>query len=282
MRLRTLLVLTGLCAFAAACGSPSPGPAPEPAPPTAQAGKSGAPDGAAVWEAYRRAAGGDALARVRSIRLTGFAVDPTENGNRRLVIEAASPARYRQRETPTTSRANSIRTLVGYDGTRGWWAGNAILGGDGLAEDAETRNRTITAAGRQAYINTMAGLFPLWLQESGLTLTPIGTITDGEDRGDTAVQITADDTPVGRLILDAVTHLPVRLVVPYLRSIRTDGGEYTVSFHEYRDVGDGVLLPHRITRDRSSTSNVVVQWMVRAYQINPELPATTFEPPKRR
>jgi hypothetical protein len=281
MRLRTLLVLIGLCA-SAACGSPTPAPAPAPAPLTGEAGAAGAEDGAALWEAYRRAAGGDALGRIRSIRLTGFAVDPTEAGNRRLVIEAASPARYRQRETPTTSKGSNIRTLVGYDGAKGWWAGNALLGGDGLAEDAETRTRATTAAGRQAYINTVAGLLPLWLQESGLTLTPLGPIKDGEDRGDAAVQLTADGTPVGRLILDASTHLPVRLVVPYLRSIRPDGGEYTISFHEYRDVGDGVLLPHRITRDKSSTSNVVVQWMVRAYQINPELAPTTFEPPARR
>jgi hypothetical protein len=235
-----------------------------------------------VWDAYRRAAGGDALGRVRSVRFTGFAVDPIERSNRRLVIEAAAPARYRQRETPTTSRGSTIRTLVGYNGTTGWWAGNTLLGGEGLAEDVDTRNRTIAAAGRQAYINTMAGLFPLWLQESGLTLTPIGAITDGEDRGAAAIQITADGTPVGRLVMDATTHLPKRLVVPYLRSIRPDGGEYTISFHDYRDVGDGVLLPHRITRDKNATSNVVIQWMIRAYQINPELSATTFEPPARR
>jgi len=275
MRLRPLLVLTGLCTFAA-CGSPTP--APVPAPPTTQA----AATGADIWEAYRRAAGGEALGRVRTLRVNGFAVDPTEQGNRRLVIEAGAPARYRQRETPTTSRASSIRALVGYNGTTGWWAGNTVLGGEGLAEDAETRNRTITAAARQAYINTMAGLFPLWLQESGLTLTTIGAITDGEDRGATAIQITAEGAPVGRLIMDATTHLPKRLVVPYLRSIRADGGEYTISFHEYRDVGDGVQLPHRITRDKNATSNVVIQWMIRAYQINPELPATTFEPPPRR
>lgn len=268
-----LLVLTGLCAFAA-CGSPTPAPVP----PTTHA----AAEDPTVWEAYRRAAGGDALGRVRSLRVTGFAVDPTERGNRRLVIEAAAPSRYRQRETPTTSRGSTIRTLVGYNGTNGWWAGNTLLGGEGLSEDVETRNRTITAAGRQSYINTMAGLMPLWLQDSGLTLTTIGAITDGEDRGATAIQITAEGAPVGRLVMDATTHLPRRLVVPHLRSIRADGGEYTISFHEYRDVGDGVQWPHRISRDKTGTSNVIIQWMIRAYQINPDLPATTFEPPARR
>ena len=274
MRLRPLLVLTGLCVMAA-CGSPAPTPqgAPSPQAPV---------EGTAVWDAYRRAAGGEALARVRRVRLTGFAVDPTEGGNRQLVIEAEAPARYRQRETPISSRGSSVRTLVGYNGTTGWWAGNTLLGGEGLSEDADTRNRTIAAAGRQSYINTMAGLFPLWLEESGLTLTTIGAVQDGEDRGATAVQITGEGTPLGRLIMDPVTHLPRRLVVPYLRSIRPEGGEYSIAFHEYRDVGDGVQLPHRISRDKSGTSHIIIQWMIRAYQINPELPATTFEPPPRR
>jgi hypothetical protein len=273
MRLRSLLVLTGLLTLNA-CGTPSSTPVPPPA--------TAVTAGTDVWAAYRRAAGGDALTRIRTIRATGFAVDPTEKGNRRLVIEAGAPARYRQRETPTSARGSNIRTLVGFDGTTGWWAGNTILGGEAMSEDAALRQRAITAAGQQAYINVMSGLMPLWLQDAGLTFTTIGTIPDGEDRGDTAVTIAADGTAVGRLVLDADTHLPRRIVVPYLRSIRPEGGEYTMSFDEYRDVGDGVLLPHRISRTKSAVSKLLINWVIRSYQINPELPATTFDPPKRR
>lgn len=230
---------------------------------------------AADLTAYVKAAGGDALLRVRGFRATGVAIDPADRGNRRLVIEAAHPARYRQRESPMGREGLDIRTLIGFDGTVGWWAGNTMLGGDGQSPDPAVRQRAVTAAARQNFINTLAGVLPVWLPDAGITLTAIGAVTDGPDRGAMALAIAVDGSPAGRLILDPDTHLPRRIVVPFLRSVRPEGGEYTVSFSDYRDAGGGVLLPHQITRGSGSTD---VQWAISAYALNPAFPAGTFAP----
>lgn len=219
-----------------------------------------------------------ALAQVRGLRATGIVVDPIDGANRRLVIEAAAPALYRQRETSAATRGPGIRQLIGYNGTVGWRAGNTQLAGDGLSDDADLRDRAITAASRQNYINFMAGVMPSWLREAGLTLRDIGTLPDGEDRGSTAVTISQDGTDLGRLVFDATTNLPRRLVVSYLRSIRPEGGEYRISFSDYRDVGQGVQLPHVISREQGG---MTVQWIISAYQLNPGFPAGTFEVPGR-
>lgn len=252
-----------------ACGAPSPATSSSPA----------APDGDAVWARYRDAAGKAALAEVRAFRATGIVVDPADGANRRLQIEAEAPARYRQRETSEGAGGPGIRQLIGYNGTIGWRAGNTQLAGDGLSLDPAVRDRAITAASRQNYINFTAGVIPIWLQEAGLTLTTIGTIPDGEDRGSVAVAIVHDGTDLGRLVFDAQTHLPRRLVVPYLRSIRPDGGEYRITFSDHRDAGQGVQLPHRIAREQGG---VTVQWIISAYQLNPGFSAGTFEPPINR
>lgn len=236
-------------------------------------------DGDSVWERYRNAAGKGALTELRGFRATGIVVDPTDGANRRLLIEAEGPARYRQRETSEGPGGPGIRQLIGYNGTIGWRAGNTRLGGDGLSDDPAVRDRAITAASRQNYINFTAGVIPLWLQQAGLTLTTIGTLPDGEDRGSAAVTIAHDGTDLGRLVFDATTHLPKRLVVSYLRSIRPEGGEYRIAFSDYRDAGQGVQMPHLISREQGG---ITVQWIISAYQLNPGFPAGTFEPPARR
>jgi hypothetical protein len=236
-------------------------------------------DGGAVWERYRSAAGKAALGDLRGFRVTGVVVDPADGANRRLQIEAEAPARYRQRETPEGQDGPGIRQLVGYNGTMGWRAGNTMLAGDGLSEDPAVRDRAVTAAGRQNYVNFIAGVSPLWLQEAGLTLTTVGAISDGEDRGAMAVNISKDGADLGRLVFDPSTHLPRRLVVSFLRGIRPEGGEYRIAFSDYRDAGQGVQLPHLISRQQGG---MTVQWIISAYQLNPGFPAGTFEPPARR
>lgn len=251
--------------------------APPPAASSSTSSTSSIEDGA-VWERYRSAAGKTALTDLRAFRVNGIVVDPTDGANRRLQIEAEAPARYRQRETPEGSNGPGIRQLVGYNGTLGWRAGNTKLAGDGLSEDPAVRDRAITAAGRQNYVNFIAGVSPLWLKEAGFSLTTIGTIPDGEDRGAVAVNVSKDGTELGRLVFDATTHLPRRLVVSFLRGIRPEGGEYRIGFSDYRDVGQGVKLPHLISREQGG---MTVQWIISAYQVNPGFSAGTFEPPPR-
>jgi hypothetical protein len=236
-------------------------------------------------EAYRHAAGGDALDGVRALRATGVAIDPAARTNRHMVIEAEAPARYRQRESSTEPSGPQYRTLIGFTGTEGWWAGTTALGGDGQSPDPAIRRQAITAAGRQNYINAIAGMLPLWLLDAGVTMTPLGPIQDGRDRGAAAFTLSIGDTPVGRLLMDPDTHLPRQLVVPYHRHIRRDGGEYTVTFDDYREI-DGVRLPHRFMRapadDSAEPASQALQWIIRAYDLNPTLPKGTFEPPRQR
>lgn len=270
------LTLTSL----AGCAEP-------PAPPAAATAVAGAGAGTeasgTVWDRYTRAAGGDALLAVTGLRITGVSVDATLGSNRRLTIEAAPPAKYRQREASGQADPRQLRTLIGFDGTVGWWAGNTVLAGDGLSPDPAVRQRAFTDAGRQNFINSVAGILPLWLRDAGITFTELGVLQDGPDRGAPALAMTVDDRPAGRLVFDPDTHLPRRIVVPYQRHIRPEGGEYSVEFFDYRDAGSGVLLPFRISREFRAPGEdapVWVQWLISAYQINPVFDPGTFLPPR--
>lgn len=259
-------------ALLAGCTSPTPTPA------------SSTEAGGDVWQAYIAAAGGDALLAIRGLRAVGVSVDPQLGDNRRLTIEAQAPSHYRQREAPSDTATRPVRTLVGFNGAVGWWAGNTVLGGDAQSDDANVRQRAYTAAGRQNFINTMAGMLPIWLRDAGLTLTPLGAMADGPDRGALAIALSVDGAPAGRLVFDPDTHLPRRLSVPYQRHIRPDGGEYSLEYADYRDAGNGARLPYRIARTTTSQSTgrtTTVQWIFSAYTLNPEFPTSTFKPPTR-
>ncbi len=215
----------------------------------------------------------------RGLRATGLLVSPGERSNRRLVIQAERPNRFRLFEGPISPENRGILSVVVYDGTTGWRLGNTVLGGDGLSEDPETRERANTAAARQNYINTLAGLLPVWLSgEGGVTFTALGAIADGPDRGAPALALTADGAPAGRLIFDPDTHLPRRLIVPYQVHIRPEGGEYTMTYSDYREV-EGVRLPFRVARE--GPSDQTTRWNFSAYVLNPTFEAGTFSRPTR-
>lgn len=253
-----------------------------PAPDAEDLASANTPD--AIWARYQRAAGGDAVLKVQGIRAMGISVDPSIKGNRRLTLELAVPANYRQRELPHPTQGEPIRTLIGYNGTVGWWAGNTMLAGDGLSDDPSVRQAALNAAGRQNFINNTAGIMPLWLRQAGIEVTALGEVPDGPDRGAWAVALKAGGEPVGRLLFDATTHLPRRLVVPYQRHIRRGGGEYSMVYSDYKDAGNGVMVPYRISReapDNTSSGLSVTNWNLSAYQINPVFAPNTFDPPGR-
>lgn len=233
---------------------------------------------------YRAAAGGAALDDIKTLRMAGVMIDPSDRANRRIVVEAGHPARYRQTEGPLGTSGRRHRTLIGFNGTEGWWAGDTRLGGDGLSRDPDVRQRAINDAARQNQINFIAGVLPGWLPDAGVTLTTIGDVSDGPDRGLLAVGLAHGEVPLGRLLIDQATHLPVKLIVPYQRHIRPDGGEYEIRYWDYRAV-NGIRLPHRIGRrpvgsngSGGSSRTADVQWSVSAYQVNPALDGKTFEP----
>ncbi len=233
------------------------------------------------FAAYVTAAGGRAMEAVDRLLGVGVSFTPADTGNRRLTLELARPANYRQREAVLDRDSPRFRTLIGYNGSVGWWAGNTMLAGAGRSPDPEVRQQAVTAAARQNLINVLAGVAPHWLSGAGVEATPLGAVADGPDRGAQAWALSMSGAPVGRLIVDASTHLPIRIVVPYLTDIRPEGGEYSLAYHEYRDTGDGVRLPFRFTRSQwtGTETGPRTQWLLSAWRVNPSLPPDAFVPP---
>lgn len=234
---------------------------------------------AATLAAYQRAAGGDRVNLVQRLRATGVSFTEGDLSNRRLVLQAAPPGRFRQYEAPIDERSPQAVTGIGLDGAVGWRMGTTQLAGDGLSADPAVRERAFTLAARQNYINALAGMLPVLLRtDPAITMTSLPPATEGADRGAPAIAIATADGPAGRLIFDPVTSLPAKFIAPYQRHIRAQGGEYTLVFSDFRAV-DGVKLPFRITR--SSDGGRTTQWSFSAFVINPNFAPGTFAPPPR-
>lgn len=271
---RGSLVLAALIGLAACSGStPDTNATPAASPAPADDALS------AVLAAYQRAAGGAAVARVQGLRATGIAYTDADRSNQRLVIQASTAGKFRLYESPVDGAGRQTVTLIGLDGAKGWRAGNTVLAGDGRSEDPAVRERAITRAARQNYINALSGMLPLLLRADGtITLALVPPVADGPDRGAPVIAITSADGPAGRLVFDPDTSLPAKFTAPYQTDIRAQGGEYTLTFSDFRAV-DGVKVPFRITR--SSDTGQKTHWSFRAYVMNPDFAAGTFTQPTR-
>lgn len=233
----------------------------------------------AVLAAYQRAAGGAAVARVQGLRATGITYTDADRSNQRLVIQAATAGRFRLYESPVDGAGRQTVTMIGLDGANGWRAGNTVLAGDAQSGDPAVRERAITRAARQNYINAVSGMLPLLLRTDGrITLALAPPAADGPDRGAPVIAISSADGPAGRLVFDPGTSLPAKLIAPYQRDIRKQGGEYTLTFSDFRAV-DGVKVPFRVTR--SSDTGQKTHWSFRAYVVNPDFAPGTFTQPRR-
>ena len=233
----------------------------------------------AVLAAYRVAAGGDALDRVRRLRATGVSYTGAAKSNQRLVLETAAPGQFRQYEAPVDDRSRQVVMVVGLDGAAGWRMGNTRLGGDGLSPDPVIRARAETLAARQNYLNALSGILPLLLQaDPAVTMTMAASTGNGREREAHAVAISTADGAAGRLLFDRATSLPWKFIAPYQRHIRPAGGEYTLTFSDFRVV-EGVTLPFQITRTSDTTPEA--RWSFSAYAINPDFPADTFKKPAK-
>lgn len=233
----------------------------------------------AVLAAYQRAAGGAAVARVQGLRATGITYTDADRSNQRLVIQAATAGRFRLYESPVDGAGRQTVTMIGLDGANGWRAGNTVLAGDAQSGDPAVRERAITRAARQNYINAVSGMLPLLLRTDGrITLALAPPAADGPDRGAPVIAISSADGPAGRLVFDPGTSLPAKLIAPYQRDIRKQGGEYTLTFSDFRPV-DGVKVPFRVTR--SSDTGQKTHWSFRAYVVNPDFAPGTFAQPRR-
>jgi hypothetical protein len=221
--------------------------------------------------AYRKAAGGDALDRIKSFRATGVTFSVMDKSNRRLVVQAEAIGKFRQYEAPINSDSRPQVSVIGLDGTAGWRRGNTLLAGDGLSRDPKVREKAITQASRQNYVNAVAGLFPLLLKgDPTITMQSLGPVTDGPDRGAPAVSISTPDGLAGRLIFDPATSLPMKFIAPYQKHIRKQGGEYAIVFSDFRVV-DGIRVPFRVAR--TDELDRQIRWSFSGIEWNP-----TFDP----
>lgn len=233
----------------------------------------------ALLLAYRAAAGPVALDQLQTIRATGVAYLESDKSNRRLVIEAAVPGMFRQYEAPVDAQSRQLLSIVGLKGSDGWRVGTAQLAGDGMARDPEVRQRAVTLAARQNYINAVGGISPWLLRaDPAITLTAPPPATEGPDRGLAFVQVTTEDGATGRVYFDPTSALPTRWVAPYQTHIRKQGGEYIMTFSDYRSVG-GLRLPFQMVRQDESQRET--RWSFSAYTLNPDFGPAEFDRPAR-
>jgi hypothetical protein len=224
---------------------------------------------------YRQAAGLNQRAVPVRLRASGVGLIDGVGGNRRIVIQAEHPGRYRQFDGPGSSESQLRMTVFMVNGPDAWRVGSAPLAGRGQSSNAEERRAAEAAAARQNQINAMAGIMPIWLLEDpAVTVVDIGPMADGPFAGAPALALKFGTTDPTRLVFDAETGLPSAAIVPFLPEIRSTGGTYTMRYEDYREV-EGLRLPFRIVRDGNDRSRT--RWMFRTWEVDPTFTPTTFE-----
>lgn len=201
-------------------------------------------------------------------------VDGVE-GNRRIVVQAEQPGRYRQFDGPGSSESQLRLTVFVVNGPDAFRVGSAGLAGAGQSSDPAVRQEVEADAARQNMVNTLAGVMPVWLaRDPAVTMVEVGALPDGPFKGEPAVAVKFGGADPTHVVFDAETGLPKAAVVPFLKSIRPTGGTYTIRYEDYRDV-DGLKLPFRLVREGAERART--RWMFRSWEIDPTFAATTFE-----
>lgn len=246
-----------------------PAPSSEaPASPTASA----IAQGNALVEQIRRAAGGPVLTALRSVEARGTSTVTRGTGSRQLTIKALYPNFYRQQEAPAKG-AKGVNVTFGLLNDVGWMIG-AMLGGDGRSTNADLQQRTYTRASRQAMGAFLAGVNLPWLIDSGkYTATAGGTIAAGPDRDLLILDIDGPDGRLGRVLVDAGTHLPRKLIQPPQPTGGAAANAETVITYSDFQPQAGLQLPRTIIKENGP---VRIQWSIETYLINPKLPARVF------
>ncbi|NQW04264.1 MAG: hypothetical protein HQ485_09570 [Acidobacteria bacterium] len=233
----------------------------------------------AILLAYRQAAGLTALDNLTSLRAAGVTFTAGDRSNRRLVIQTKLPGKFRQYEAPVDAASRQLLSIIGLNGPDGWRAGNGRLAGDGLSPDRAVRERAITQAARQNYINALAGMVPWILRgDPSLTFAAVEPASQASDLGLSVVLISSQDGPAGRLFFDPATSLPTKFVAPYQTHIRKQGGEYTLHLSDFREV-EGLRVPFAMNRDDEAERST--RWSFSTYTLTPAIAPTDFAPPIR-
>jgi hypothetical protein len=225
-------------------------------------------------EAYRAAAGGDAVRAVRSLDVVGVSQSSALPGKRSLHIVAVFPTTFQQDEKPPSSETKGVQTIITLTGETGWYGGTGRLAGPLRPVEKPGGSTAETRGARQAFANVFAGMLPTWLFDGQrFTFTDEGTVDAGKDAGGEILSVDGPDGHAGQLILDRVTHMPRRFTSDRSAAAGAAASGMTVLFSDYRPV-NGVQLPFRITRE--SDNGVHVTWTLVHYGINAKVDRKLF------
>jgi hypothetical protein len=231
---------------------------------------------AAVLDAYCTAAGGDRVRTIRSLEIIGVSRSSAISGARSVQVQALFPNQYQQDEKPSSLKKNGVRTIITLNGEAGWFGGDAHLGGPGMSPNPAVAGKATTVAARQAFVNIMAGVLPVWLKDSErFTFVAAGTVDSGADKGTIELVLEGPDGHAGRLRLDATTHLPRRFLTERRADLGAAASAVTVTYLNYRPE-HGILLPHTI--ESATDSGAKTTWTVASYVLNGKINPAIFFP----
>ena len=261
-----------------------------------------------VLKAARSAVGGDALANVRSLSITG--------GNRRMMgdreiageasVDLLLPDKMRRTDSfgisggPTMERVSVLNGgEVWDDSTNRGGGGFMRFGGPGGPGGAGGRPLTDEDRQRFREMQTrrmkgeMARYSLGWLLQTSAPVTYAG-IAEAEDGKADVLDVKPEGGTALKLFIDQQSHLPLMITYegPLPRMIMRQGGQrpspeeiekmrqappqtatFEVRFSEYKKI-DGVLLPHLITT--SADGKVTEEWTIDKYKVNPALKPESF------
>lgn len=269
------------------------------------------PSSEEVLAAAREALGGDqALAAIEALSATGEyrRLMGEREISGQATVELRLPDKLRREEEMGIPGGPQFTRITVLNGEASWSDGRSRGGGPGvvmrfgqggpggreLSEEDRARMRDAQTRRMKAELERLR---LAWLLRADGELKHVAT-AEAEDGKADVFETTAADGRAVRLFIDQVTHLPLILTyeapVPRMRIVR--GGErpspeeiermrreppqmaeFELRFDDYREV-KGVMLPHLLIS--SANGNVVEEWTIEKYEINPSLEPERFEKKK--
>lgn len=255
--------------------------------------------------AARRSLGGDALARVGGLRLTGELTrlsGESETTTGEVEVDLQRDGRYRRLETVSpVPGLPSVTIGFGFDGRQGWVgplggpsAGPVVVRtGDAEAPGADERlrQRLSSEAARlvAALLLASPGTCPLEYRAAGVAEAADGKADVLDVEGTCGLE--------ARLFLDSSSHRPVMVEysgsVPRMLTRTATGAEagaaaapapapspvrqLRLHLGEYREV-KGVALPHRLSTE--ADGRTFEEWVVERWTFDPKVGDDHFRKPR--
>lgn len=218
------------------------------------------------------ALGGDAVvSRLKSLTIDGSYLQESGGGRATSTFRILMlfPDRFQMSERKSAPDGQPIETTMTLDGNVGWFGGRLRAAASGTSAEEAMR-----VAARREYLRTISLVLPVAPSGGLLTISEPASPPPGFPRGRT-LDVSGPDGPVGRLVLDALSHLPAEL---RFQSTGLIGGpsESVWRASDHRRVS-GVMLPYRVTK--GSAGKVIQTWSVLRYAVNAPLDSAQFKKP---